>query len=118
MSDAQQPPQSDHQEPRQRLVNPVLARNLAIVFVIIAVGIGFGRPLAAGYYFGGCDHAEQVEHDVIHVFGVEMCHDSAIASAAEQSALRESEEPSLTELTEGETSSSPETAAPTGPAHT
>jgi hypothetical protein len=124
-SDAEQPRSTEHQEQHQRLVDPILARNLAIAFVIIALGIGFGRPLAAGYYFGGCDHTEQVQHDVIHVFGVEMCHDSAIASAAERTALREAEAPSLAELTEGEAGSSPEAGAPAGgaggagePAHT
>jgi len=108
--DEQQPP-SDEQGGDRRRVNPALLRNMAIVFVIIAVGFGFGRPLAAGYYFGGCDNAEDSQHYVLHVFGVEMCRDITLTSPAERSAAREEEGTSLTELTEGE-SASPEAGAP------
>jgi hypothetical protein len=112
MSDDEQPPPNERQQPDRQRVNPVLVRNLLIAFAIIALGFGFGRPLAAGYYFGGCDHAEDTQHYVIHVFGVEMCRDTALASPAERSAQREAEATSAPELFEGESAPSPEESAP------
>ncbi len=120
MSDDEQQPPTEAQRQDQRRVNPALVRNLLIVFVIIGVGFGFGRPLAAGYYFGGCDNAEDTQHYVIHVFGVQMCRDTSLTSAAERSAAREEEGTSLTELTEGESTFSEGSAPAPGtgePAH-
>ena len=98
MSEPEQRPASDLHDPGPRRVSRRLVRDLAIVFVILALGYGFGRPLAAGYYFGGCDNAEDVQQYMIHVFGIEMCRDVALTAKSESKAQREAEAASLTEL--------------------
>jgi hypothetical protein len=97
-----------HHASGPRRVSRRLVRDLAIAFVILALGYGFGRPLAAGYYFGGCDDAQDVQQYVIHVFGIEMCRNVALTSKAESKAQREAEAASLTELFEGEGAGAPE----------
>jgi hypothetical protein len=108
MSEPEQRPASDRHAAEPRRVSRPLVRNLAIVFVIIAVGYGFGRPLAAGYYFGGCDDAVDVQQYAIHVFGIPMCRDVTLTSKAETNAQGESEATSATELFEGEGAGPPE----------
>jgi hypothetical protein len=104
MTDREHTPAPDAQGRNPRLADPRLVRNLAIVLVIVVLGFGFGRPLAAGYYFGGCDNAEDTQQYVIHVLGIEMCRDVSLTSNAERKTLHEAEATSLAELTEGETS--------------
>jgi hypothetical protein len=98
-------------------VSPLLVRNLAIVLVIVALGFGFGRPLAAGYYFGGCDDAEGTQQYLIHVFGIAMCRDIPLKSQAESRTLREAEAiPPTGEAEQEEEAAPPPTATPTPPA--
>jgi hypothetical protein len=110
MNAGEHPPASEPENaPGDRSTPPVsvtLMRNLAIVLVIVAVVFGFGRPLAAGYYFGGCDEAEETQHYLIHVFGVTMCRDVALAGAAEAKARREAEA-GPTQETEAEEEAAP-----------
>jgi hypothetical protein len=101
MSEPEQHPASDRHAAGPRRVSRRLVRDLAIAFVIIALGFGFGRPLADGYYFGGCDDAQDVQQYAIHVFGVEMCRDVSLTKA-ESKGQREAEATSVTELFEGE----------------
>ena len=102
MSEPEQRPTSDRHTVGPGRVSRRLVTNLAIVFVIIALGYGFGRPLADGYYFGGCDDAVDVQQYVTHVFGIEMCRDVTLASRVESNARSEAEATSVTELFEGE----------------
>jgi hypothetical protein len=119
MGDGELPPAADAGDPsserRAPLVSRGLVRNLAIVLVIVGVVVGFGRPLAAGYYFGGCDNAETAEHYVIHVFGVAMCRDVPIASEAETRATREAQTISPSEELEAE-EGAPPAQSPSPPA--
>jgi hypothetical protein len=108
MSEPEQPRASDRHGAEPGRVSRPLVRNLAIVFVIIAVGFGFGRPLADGYYFGGCDDAVDVQQYVTHVFGIAMCRDVTLSSKVESRVQRESEANSATELFEGEGTGAPE----------
>jgi hypothetical protein len=101
MSEPEQNPMSDRHAAGPGRVSRRLVRDLAVVFVIIALGFGFGRPLADGY-FGGCDDAQDVHQYVTHVFGVEMCRDVGLTNKAESEAKREAETISVTELFEGE----------------
>jgi hypothetical protein len=111
MGDGELPPAADAGDPADRRRAPPvsrgLVRNLAIVLVIVAAVVGFGRPLAAGYYFGGCDNAETAEHYVIHVFGLAMCRDVPIASEAETRASREAQTISPSEELEAEEGAPP-----------
>jgi hypothetical protein len=100
MSEPEQNPTSDRHAAGR--VSRRLVRDLAIVFVIIALGFGFGRPLADGYYFGGCDDAQDVQQYATHVFGIAMCRDVTLTSKAESKAQREAGMSSVTELFEGE----------------
>ncbi len=102
MSEPEQNPASDRHAAGPGRVSRRLVRDLAIVFVIIALGFGFGRPLAAGYYFGGCDDAQDVQQYAIHVFGIAMCRDVTLSKKAESKAQSEAEATSVTELFEGE----------------
>jgi len=112
MTDSEHPPAEDGTD-HGHLVSPHLVRNLALVLVIVVLGFGFGRPLAAGYYFGGCDEAEDTQHYVIHVFAVTMCRDVLLRTEAERSALHSAEATPLTEFTEEETEEE-RTSAPEG----
>ena len=101
MSEPEQHQASDPHVAGPGRVSRRLVRDLVIAFVIIALGFGFGRPLADGYYFGGCDDAQDVQQYAIHVFGIEMCRDVTL-SKTESKAQREAESTSVTELFEGE----------------
>jgi len=97
----------------RHLVDPHLVRNLALILVIVALGFGFGRPLADGYHFGGCDDAADTQHYLTHVFGVSMCRDVPLSNDAESNALQGAEATFLGELEHTEeASSSPETTTP------
>jgi len=102
MSDPEQHRASDRHAAGRARVSRRLVTNLAIAFVIIALGYGFGRPLADGYYFGGCDDAVDVQQYVTHVFGIEMCRDVSLTSKVESKAQSEAEATSATELFDGE----------------
>ncbi len=102
MSEPEQRPASDRHAAGPGRVSRRLVSGLVIAFVIIALGFGFGRPLAAGYYFGGCDDAQDVQQYAIHVFGIAMCRDVTLTSRVESQAQREAETSSVTELFEGE----------------
>jgi hypothetical protein len=116
MTDREHMPSQDAERRNPRPVDPHLVRNLTIVLVIVVLGFGFGRPLAAGYYFGGCDNAEDTQHYVIHVFGVDMCRDVPIASGAETSERREAEAVSALEEPTAEEEAPPAPrVAPSGP---
>ena len=119
MDAGEHPPASQPGDPSQNrrapLVSRTLVRNLAIVLVIVAVVFGFGRPLAAGYYFGGCDNAEATQHYLIHVFGLAMCRDVSIASEAEARARREAQTNPPSEELEAEEEATPPQQGPSPP---
>jgi hypothetical protein len=118
MNDRELPPTTDGQaqDPPASERGSHLVRNLMLALVLVAVGLGFGIPIAKGYYFGGCDDDEGTEHYLIHVFGVKMCRDAPVETGAEMRARKAAESTPFSELTEEGTSTSesvaPETASP------
>jgi hypothetical protein len=117
MNDRELPPTTDVEQQGSPASGRAshLVRNLMLALVLVAVGLGFGIPIAKGYYFGGCDDNEGTQHYLIHVFGFKMCRDAPVESGAEIRARKAAETP-FSELTEEGTSSSesaaPETSSP------
>lgn len=67
------------------------------MLVLVVLGYGFGRAIARGYYFGGCDEVAHSRHYITHVFGFKMCRDENIPpeEEARQSQVQTSEPSAL-----------------------
>jgi hypothetical protein len=115
MNDRELPPTKDVEQPGPHASKRAshLLRNLMLALVLVAVGLGFGIPIAKGYYFGGCDDNEGTQHYLIHVFGFKMCRDAPVETEAEIRARKAAESTPFSELTEEGTSSSSESAPET-----
>jgi hypothetical protein len=57
-------------------------RYLLVALVLIVLALSFGKAIANGYYFGGCDEAARTRHFITHVLGFKMCRDQNIETQA------------------------------------